>query len=200
MRDLLKEKIVLGISYDEFRNQLVKLVDEKKTSGPNQSEALAEHTKMNFQRLKKWEKITRISEETIKALTTEKLNHTWLMIGEAWCGDVGQNIVPINQMAEIAGVDLKFVFRDENLELMDHFLTNGGRSIPKVIIIDNDSLEIVAEWGPRPQEIQDWFLNEKVKPGFDKNEAMEHIHLWYAKNKHNAIQKEFMSMVTSIMA
>ncbi|MGB0404161.1 MAG: thioredoxin family protein [Salibacteraceae bacterium] len=200
MKELLKEKIAAGIGYDQFRAELEQFVEAGKTSGPNQSEALSQHTKMNFQRLKKWEKITRISEGTNKSLTAKKSNTTWLMIGEAWCGDVGQNIVPINEMAKLAGAELKFVYRDENLDLMDHFLTNGGRSIPKVIIVDDDSMEVIAEWGPRPQEIQNWFLSEKSKLEFDKSSVMEKVHLWYAKNKHEAIQKEFIEMTTSIPA
>jgi hypothetical protein len=198
MKALIEEKLNKGIDYDTYRTEVEKLVDAGKTSGPVQNEALAQHTKMGFQRMKKWEKITKISEETTNNLKSVKGNYSWLVIGEAWCGDVGQNIVALNKMAKEADIDLKMVFRDENLDLMDKFLTNGGRSIPKMLVVDNNSKEVVGEWGPRPKHIQNWFVEEKQKPGFDKNSTMEQVHLWYAKNKHEELQNEVVEMMQSI--
>ena len=66
-----------------------------------------------------------------------KDNFTLLVLAEGWCGDAAQILPVINKIAEYSSlIDLKVVCRDENPELMDQFLTNGSKSIPKVIIID----------------------------------------------------------------
>ena len=68
-------------------------------------------------------------------------------------------------MAEVnSNINLQLVLRDENLELMDLFLTNGGRSIPKLIALDKD-LNILFTWGPRPQTATNMVLDYKTKHG-----------------------------------
>lgn len=198
MKELIEDKLNKGLDYDTYRTHVETLVNEGKTSGPVQSEALAEHTKMGFQRMKKWEKIAKISDQTVDSLKNLKGNYSWLVIGEAWCGDVGQNIVALNKMAKSANIDLKLVYRDENLDLMDKFLTNGGRSIPKMLVVNNQTKDVVGEWGPRPAHIQNWFMDEKQKEDFDKNKTMEQVHLWYAKNKHEEIQREITELMSSV--
>ena len=101
-------------------------------------------------------------------------------------------------MAEQAGIQLRLVFRDENLDLIDQYLTNGGRSIPKLLVIDNQTFKVEAEWGPRPAYIQNWFVEQKEKPGFDKSTSMENIHLWYAKNRQREIQNEIVAIMQQL--
>ncbi|WP_258000427.1 thioredoxin family protein [Bacillus sp. Marseille-P3661] len=71
-----------------------------------------------------------------------------------WCGDAALCVPVMQRLAEIAMFETRFLIRDENLELMDQYLTNGtARSIPIFIIIDEDGLEL-AVWGPRSPEVQ----------------------------------------------
>ena len=63
-----------------------------------------------------------------------------LVIAEDWCGDAS-NTVPIiaKLAARLPGLELRVILRDENPEVMDQYLTNGARSIPIVIALDEDS-------------------------------------------------------------
>lgn len=71
-----------------------------------------------------------------------------------WCGDAMLCVPILMRVAEPAGFELRFLIRDENLELMDQYLTNGkSRSIPIFIFIDADGEER-AVWGPRAPEVQ----------------------------------------------
>ncbi|MHC8520324.1 thioredoxin family protein [Rossellomorea sp. H39__3] len=73
-----------------------------------------------------------------------------IAITEDWCGDAMVNIPILLKLAEAAGIEVKMILRDENLELMDQYLTNGtSRSIPIFIFIDGEGKErMVWDRGP----------------------------------------------------
>lgn len=71
-----------------------------------------------------------------------------------WCGDAMVNLPILMRMSEEALLETRYLIRDENLELMDQYLTNGtARSIP-IIIFVNKEFEEVGKWGPRSPEAQ----------------------------------------------
>ncbi|MBO0959301.1 thioredoxin family protein [Neobacillus sp. MM2021_6] len=77
-----------------------------------------------------------------------------IVLTEDWCGDALLNNPILMRVAEAAGIELHFVLRDQNLELMDQYLTNGtSRAIPIFIFINEEGGE-VAVWGPRAAEMQ----------------------------------------------
>lgn len=191
MNDFLKNKWEIAMSYSAYIDLLDKLVKEGKTTGPNQSEAMAHHTKMAAQRIHKWEKIFKLSDEQQQNIAGKHKDTGWLMIVEAWCGDVGQNLAPIKRIADAAGIELRLILRDDNLDLMDKFLTNGGRSIPKLVALNLNDFEPKWEWGPRPTELQNWYLDKKSAGDFSYEKVSEEMHLWYAKNRHKELVAEF---------
>jgi hypothetical protein len=103
-----------------------------------------------------------------------------------------ENIPIIMKLAaENPLIQVHFLLRDENLHLMDQYLTNGGRSIPKLIALDTNTLEELFNWGPRPAAAQDLFLELKSQ-GLDYAEP---IHAWYAKDKGQHAQKEIIDLL-----
>ena len=55
------------------------------------------------------------------------------------CGDAAHVLPVLNKFAENdTTITLSILLRDDNEELMDRFLTNGTRSIPKLIILNAD--------------------------------------------------------------
>ena len=92
--------------------------------------------------------------------------------------------------AENKNIDLKLILRDENLEVMDQFLTNGTRSIPILIVLDSETLEVLNSWGPRPTEVQKMVMDAKSEAQSNQEESKEiwdevkkNSQLWYAKDK-----------------
>lgn len=78
----------------------------------------------------------------------ESKNLRAIILAEPWCGHCMLNIPIVLRLAEKANLPVKFLPRDENLELMDQYLTNGkSRTIPIMIFI-NEAGEEVAKWGP----------------------------------------------------
>lgn len=90
--------------------------------------------------------------ELFKQIAEKKIRV--IVLTEDWCGDAMLNIPILMRIAEQAQMDVRMLYRDQNLELMDQYLTNGtSRSIPIFIFIDEDGNEL-AHWGSRAPEVQ----------------------------------------------
>jgi len=183
-------------SYAEFLQLMEKLVAEGKTTGTNNPSEFVFYTKLNLQRYQKWDKIFTLSDTTIAKATTVR-PQIWWLINEGWCGDAAQSLPVMAKIAEASGgnIDLRIIMRDENLSIMDKYLTNGGRSIPKLISTDKDGNELF-NWGPRPAFAQkmmmDWKADHK---GISFEEIERELHLWYAKDKGASTEQELSALL-----
>jgi hypothetical protein len=196
-REIAIETVENGYTYDEYRQMIDELLSEGKTTGENHSDAMLHFTKMNVHRMKRHDKRTELNEELIDQLDQVDENWIWLVLTEAWCGDAAQSLPIINKMAEESdNITLRLILRDENLDLMDQFLQNGrSRSIPKLICINADTLEVLGDWGPRPQEAQELYDSLRSDTDMKYQEVAERLHKWYADDKGQAIQKEFVHAI-----
>ncbi len=63
-----------------------------------------------------------------------------LALAEAWCGDVYRELPTAARIAEITGMELRVFLRDQNLDIMEEFLSNGGKSraIPVFVFYNRD--------------------------------------------------------------
>lgn len=188
-----------AMSYEEFRLLTDRLLLDNKTTGSIHSEAMLNYTRMNVHRMNRLDKEPRLLPELLELLNQIDRKMYWLVLVEAWCGDVAQNMPVIARMAGATEqVQLLHLLRDEHLEIMDAFLTNGGRAIPKLIALDAETLEIQFTWGPRPQEVQDLTMKLKSE-GVAYAEAAVVVHGWYAKNKTISLQNEFALLLEQMM-
>jgi hypothetical protein len=118
----------------------------------------------------------------------------WMVITENWCGDSAQNLPYIAGIASMnQNIELKLILRDSNPDIMDHYLTNGTRSIPKLVAFDNEGNELF-QWGARPKAAQDLVSDLKTQ-GFDKKYFLEKLHSWYARNRGADIEKEILLLL-----
>lgn len=86
-----------------------------------------------------------------------------IVLTEDWCGDAMVNVPILLKLAERSGMEVRMVLRDQNLELMDQYLTNGtARAIPIFIFIDEDGNE-KAVWGPRAETVQRYVEEQRSK-------------------------------------
>lgn len=185
------EHLAKAITYTQYRELIDKLLAENKTTGTNHEPDLIEYTRLNMHRMLRMEKTVQLDDELVQVLLSVQTKMIWVVITEAWCGDAAQNLPGIVKMADASPlIDLKLILRDENLDVMDAYLTNGGRSIPKLIALDADTLEEIGTWGPRPEQAQQLFLEMK-KQELPFKEFAEKLHGWYAKDRSKALQNEF---------
>jgi Thioredoxin len=113
-----------------------------------------------------------------------------LVIAEAWCGDASSTIPIVARFADsVPGVELRLLRRDEHPGLMDNYLTNGARSIPIVIALDEGFREL-GHWGPRPAELQAWVLENR--PRVPKAELYPQVRRWYARDRGETTLREVL--------
>jgi hypothetical protein len=117
----------------------------------------------------------------------------FLVIAEDWCGDAA-NTVPV--IAELAartpGAEVRVLPRDEYPEVINRYLTNGARSIPVVIGLDQ-GFEEAGHWGPRPAELQAWVMaNKGTMP---KTDLYAETRRWYAKDAGESTLREVIDAV-----
>lgn len=190
------EIIEEAMDYHEYRRMINVLLKQDKTTGTNHTPEMVEYTQMNVQRMKRLDKQAELQDELVDQLQDVDEDWVWLVLTEAWCGDAAQNIPVIVKMAEQNdNIDVRFILRDQHLDIMDEYLTNGGRSIPKLICLDADTLEEIGTWGPRPEAIQDKALKWKDDPKISREEWAKKLHKWYADNNTVAIQNDFIELL-----
>lgn len=152
VQELIDNALSQAISYGDYRAMVNQLALEGKATGPNQTEALANYTMLNDRRMKRFDKTVKVSDAQIETIKKLERKITFLVLTESWCGDASPSLPVMNKIAEhTEKVDFKVVLRDEHEALMNRFLTNGAMSIPKLIILDSETKEVLGDWGPRPQ-------------------------------------------------
>ncbi|MBK6410927.1 MAG: thioredoxin family protein [Flavobacteriales bacterium] len=180
-----------------FRDLLEQLVKEGRTTGADQSEEMVAYTKLNLARTVRNEKTVKLLPELRDALAQAR-EMTWLLITEPWCGDSSQVMPVLVLIADAApNIRMRVVLRDQHLELMDRYLTHGGRSVPKLIAIDPHGKELFT-WGPRPKTAQDMVWANKDLPEaqqLPKEEIYAKVHGWYAVDKGVSIQQEILALL-----
>tara|TARA_B110000285_G_C15106745_1_gene608477 strand:+ start:1320 stop:1931 length:612 start_codon:yes stop_codon:yes gene_type:complete len=200
MKNILKKSLENTISYQEYKDVVKKLLAENKSTGPNQSEDLTNYSLLNDRRMKRLDKTIKISDDTASAIKKVNEAQSWLLITEGWCGDAAQNLPVINKMADLNDhISLKVILRDENLELMDLFLTNGGRAIPKLIALDKDN-NVLHSWGPRPTVAAKMVVNYKATHGSLDANFKQELQVWYNKDKGKSTQEDFVNLIQNTTA
>jgi thioredoxin-like negative regulator of GroEL len=187
-------------SYAEYRKLIVDLLQEDKVTGIEQSEDLLNYSALNETRMHRLDKTIAISDENIVLLQSLKNNYIWLVLSEGWCGDAAQILPVLNKMALASSgkIELKIVLRDENEELMNLFLTNGSKSVPKLIVLEKASLNVEANWGPRPLGAVHLIQDYKEKHGRIDETVKTDLQLWYLHDKGISTQNEIINLMLDI--
>ncbi|MDB4199155.1 thioredoxin family protein [Polaribacter sp.] len=198
MKKIIENSLQKAISYTGYRNLVRNLLTEGKSTGPEQSKDLTNYSTLNDRRMKRLDKTIKISKDTIQEFKKVKQPQTWLVLTEGWCGDTAQNLPILNKIASgTANIDFKIVLRDENLDLMDLFLTNGGRSIPKLVALDKDN-NVLYLWGPRPTIATKMVVAYKEKNGALDPQFKQDLQVWYNKDKGISVQEDFVNLVAKL--
>ncbi|MEJ2542748.1 MAG: thioredoxin family protein [Calditrichaceae bacterium] len=125
-----------------------------------------------------------------------------LVVTEPWCGDSTAILPVIQKLFEMTNVKIRILRRDDNPDLIGKFLTNGGRAIPIVIILDTEG-NYLGHCGPRPSEARKIFDNhrESIKKGeIEKSDVIRKIRTFYGKDRGNAILKSFLRMLNNAVS
>lgn len=196
---IIKSAIQNTFTYLEYRDLVQNLLKEGKSTGPVQSEALTHYSELNDVRMNRVEKTVTLTEDYKNLLANIPQNQLWVVISEGWCGDAAQILPVLHKMAESSPkIDLKVVLRDENEAFMNLFLTNGSKSIPKLIFLHPETLEVLHTWGPRPKGAAELIAFYKRTEGSVNENAKIALQKWYAKDKGREIMNEVLALALSV--
>lgn len=184
MKNIIEESLKKGQSYQKYRNLVIQLVVEESTTGNEKTKDLIEYTKLNNRRMKRWDKTIKVPQDIQDRIAQFNEKITWLVLTESWCGDAAHLLPVMNKIAELNdNINFRVVLRDENEDLMNLFLTNGSKSIPKLIMIDDETGDVLNSYGSRPDEATKMVNEYKANHGKLTPEFKEDLQRWYNKDK-----------------
>jgi hypothetical protein len=185
-----------SLTYLEYRNQVTELLMQGKSSGNEQSDELLNYSKLNETRMNRLDKTIHVGKVNAQSLNSLHGHYYWLVLAEGWCGDAAQLLPIFNKMANATDkIELKILFRDENEALMNLFLTNGSKSIPKIIILEKESMQLKGTWGPRPEGATHLIKSYKQQYGVVDETAKTELQLWYLHDKGLSTQTELITLM-----
>ena len=195
MKDIIENSLENSLTYNEYRTLVYDLLVKGKSTGENQTDDYLNYSKLGNARMKRLDKTFQLSDKGKKQIKESTKEYTWLVLTEGWCGDAANALPIINKISEASnGIDLKIVLRDENEALMNQFLTNGGKSIPKLVAIDKATKEVIDIWGPRPTIATKMVNDYKEANGSLDPEFKEELQVWYNKNKGENIEQDILKL------
>lgn len=200
MKTYIAQALFKSYSYPEYRKLMADLLLQGKSTAAEQTAERTHYSELNETRMHRLDKTIKITEDNSVVLKNLSKNYIGLVLTESWCGDAAQILPILNKIALESNhqIDLKLALRDENEDLMNHFLTNKGKAIPKLILLDKVTGDVVADWGPRPQGAVDLLQEYKQNFGIIDEKAKTELQLWYLHDKGVSTQNEIIQLLQQI--
>jgi len=182
------------MNWNEYTGLFETILNANKPEAPYKDANYLEYVKLNNSRSNRWNKRGELSENTINVLKDIKQQQNWILITEPWCGDSAHIAPFIAKMAEQSEkISFEIQLRDNAPHLIDNYLTNGGKAIPKLILRDNNNNDI-AVWGPRPSKCQELVMKQKEED-LTTEEKKAQQQAWYNQDKGVEIQNEIVDCI-----
>jgi hypothetical protein len=183
-----------GMNYKDYQLLFSNILDGKITTNPYTDQHYLDYVKLNESRQNRWLKTGKLTTETQSTIQSIATEQHWLLITEPWCGDAAHSIPFIVKMAELNPlIRLTIQLRDSEQSEIDHYLTNGGKSIPILIVRDKEGKDLFF-WGPRPTECQSLYLDLKTSNASFEEQKVT-LQQWYNENKGSDLQQEICKLL-----
>lgn len=196
MKTIIQRALQSSYTYTEYRNIVTQLLSEGKVTGHEQSADLLHYAELNEVRMNRLDKTMQLTDSALGKLQKLQQSYIWLVLSEGWCGDAAQLVPIIDKMAQASSqIEFHIALRDDHDDLMQHFLTNGSKSIPKLIVLKAQTLEVLGSWGPRPAGAAQLIIDYKAQHGVVDQTAKTELQLWYLHDKGASTQEELADLM-----
>ncbi len=180
----------------EYEKQFQEILDGDNRNYPYDSDDYVNYVKLNQSRIKRWRKKGEILPELEATISNVKQAVNWVLITEPWCGDAAHSHVFIEKMASLnPKINLTVQNRDAPGSEIDNYLTNGGKSIPILVVRDEQGEDLFV-WGPRPKEAQEMVVRQKEDSSKSIQDKKIELQKWYNQDKGKTIQHEMNRLLT----
>ena len=184
------------MDFNTYSELFKEILDGNNTTAPYDDAHFVEYVKLNASRQHRWIKTGVLSQELINTIEKIKDEQHWVLITEPWCGDASHNAPFIAKIAELnPHIKLEIQLRDSEYSEIDKYLTNGGKSIP-ILVVRNAKNEDLFVWGPRPAACQQIFQEMKNNNlPFEEQKVI--LQNWYNHDKGVSIQAELNEQISA---
>lgn len=180
------------MNFAQYLAHFESILESTSTLPPYDDAQYINFVKLNWSRMQRWLKNAEVSKVASIALNNIIGKQKWILITEPWCGDAAHSVPLIALMSQInPNITLEIQLRDTDSEI-EKYLTNGGKSIPKLIIRDEQDIDL-ATWGPRPVACQQIY-KESTESGITHDDLILILQKWYNKDKGVSIQQEILEL------
>ncbi len=170
-----------AVTYEQYLKDNELKIEELEKSQDPEHKLYLEYYQLAKTRMQRVDKTYHTAAELTETLASKKFGGKILIISEGWCGDAAMIIPVIHRFFEGKN-EVQITYRDQN-NLIDSYLTNGAKSIPMVLILDENN-EVISHWGPRPKSGMQLLEKHKANPEtYDAEEFHNDLQIYYTKNK-----------------
>lgn len=182
------------MNYTEYLQLFKQILSSDNPQSPYDSPDFLNYTKLNDSRVKRWNKTMVIQDDFKQLLQKLKKKQHWIIITEPWCGDASHIVPFLVKFSELStAISYELQLRDSEPFLIENYLTNGGKSIPKLISRDEDANDLFV-WGPRPKGAQD-LMNQLKNENAEFEKVKVELQNWYNHDKGVQIQNELKELI-----
>jgi hypothetical protein len=184
------------ISWDQYYALVKQYVETDDKPELYRNEKMLRYTGENLKRMDHVLANINIESKLYNALNAVTTPWTWIVLAEPWCGDVSQEIGALYTFSTCnENITFRILQSDSHPEVLDHYVTGGSRSIPKLICLRTETLEEVGTWGPRPAVLQKIVMDNKDRTDISFGDKVRMIHAWYGEDMTRSIQEEFIDLI-----
>jgi hypothetical protein len=192
-----KRRVLTGLKCEEYSELINSLIQDFPGSG-SVSKGKYELLRLNQARIRRIDSTFQPDEKIKEIISGIEKKQTWLVLTEPWCGDSAQNIPYIKNISGLNPlINFRLLFRDENPDIMDLYLTGESRSIPILVSFDDQWNELFR-WGSRPKTAA-ILVKELKNSGSDKTEIEQKLHKWYAINRGEEVCSEICEVLRNVL-
>ncbi|MEC3878210.1 thioredoxin family protein [Parapedobacter sp. 10938] len=185
------------MNFQSYLAEFGRILDNPTPPPPYDNAAYLDYTRLNWSRMNRWLKKGELSTSLIEVVKGISQPQHWLVITEPWCGDAAHSVPFIQLVAQLNPlISVEYELRDSEPFRINDYLTNGSKSIPKLIIRDSQGADL-ATWGPRPVECQKIFDRLKVENA-DFEQQKIATQQWYNADKGQSVQAELETILSAL--
>ncbi|HFK5596116.1 thioredoxin family protein [Elizabethkingia anophelis] len=181
-----------AVAYNEYLRHAGEILGNPRNQ---QDVDYLEYYKLGIQRMNRMSEKYLPNEKQVETLAQKNFRGRILIISEAWCGDASQAIPVVVKFFE--QYEVRITYRDQEPSLIDDFLTNGGKSIPIILFLD-ENFNVIGQWGPRPAHGKELLNKHKNDPeNYTKDDFYHELQVYYARNKGYDTIEELLEIIPS---
>lgn len=183
------------MNFESYLAEFERILHASSPVPPYDKPDYLDYTKLNWSRMNRWLKKGEVSEQLVDAVKRITQPQQWVVITEPWCGDAAHSVPFIQLAAQFNPlVAIDYELRDAPPFRINEYLTNGGKSIPKLLVRDIQGNDL-AIWGPRPVECQKLF-DQLNAAGADFETQKIALQKWYNEDRGTSLQAELAAILS----